>query len=451
MPRFLQKLPFAHQSWFLYLQFLIRHFIKDNCPQKSASLTYTTLLSIVPIITVILVLFSVVPALSEAREHVQQLFYQNLLPTGTGIREYLDNFAQKSSNLGLIGTLGLFLTTMMTLLTIENAFNQIWQIDERTGGLSSILRYWTMMTLAPIVLGVAFGASSAIRGLSFLNQQILGYGIDWAVSAQILSFLVMVAGFIGMYWFIPKTQVPAKNAIIAGVVSAVLFEILKQIFGIVMKNFTSYEAVYGAFAALPFFLLWLYLSWNIVLLGVEISYTLMIFHDKHTPKHHPFIAMLGMLHVLYVAHQQGKTVPELALRQTLGQDQSTWRTYVHHLTQSGLIAHTIDNHYVLTCDLKTVNAWEFYQSLPHTPPSPTHSHDTLWLCRIGERLSFIEQTTKEQLNISLTELFDENTNPPEVHSISSDDTSDALTTNHGLKDKLLKQSKVMLERLKNHR
>lgn len=83
-----------------------------------------------------------------------------------------------------------------------------------------------------------------------------------------------------MYWFIPKVQVPFKNAAIAGIVSAILFEILKTVFGTVMSNFTSYEAIYGAFAALPIFLLWIFLSWNIILLGVEISYTLTILIPK---------------------------------------------------------------------------------------------------------------------------------------------------------------------------
>lgn len=124
---FLKKLPFVKHPWFIYLNYLARHFIDDECSQKSASLTYTTLLSLVPIITVMLVLFSVVPAMAGIREQLQELIYNNLLPTsGETIRTHLDSFAQKSSNLGIIGVAGVFITTIMTLLTIEEAFNKIW-------------------------------------------------------------------------------------------------------------------------------------------------------------------------------------------------------------------------------------------------------------------------------------------------------------------------------------
>ena len=145
------------------------------------------------------------------------------------------------------------MTTIMTLTTIERAFNQIWRVDERSGGLKSLLRYWTIITLGPLVLGTAFIVSSTVQSLSFLNRQIAGYGIDWSFWVQMVSIGITVAGFIGMYWFIPKARVPAKSAIIAGVIVAVVFELLKHVFGTVMTNFTSYEAIYGALPRLLFF------------------------------------------------------------------------------------------------------------------------------------------------------------------------------------------------------
>ena len=240
MTQFLNKLPFAHHAWFMYIRLLVRHFLDDNCTQKAASLTYTTLLSLVPILTVMLVVFSSVPALEDVRGQVQQAVYSNLMPSsGATISQHIDSFAEKSSNLGIVGVGGVFVTTILTLITIETAFNEIWRVSERTGGVASVVRYWMMITVAPIILGVAFGASSAISGLSFLNRQIAGYGIDWGIWAKIISFLFTVGGFIAMYWFIPKVKVPLKNTVIAGAVVAILFETLKMVFGTVMTNFTS--------------------------------------------------------------------------------------------------------------------------------------------------------------------------------------------------------------------
>ncbi|MBO6198978.1 MAG: YihY family inner membrane protein, partial [Psychrobacter sp.] len=218
MENLLKKIPFLHQRWFQFLRFLTRHFFEDNCQQKAASLTYTTLLSIVPILTVLLMILSSVPALASVRAQIYEVIYSNLLPQSSlQVSKYINNFAEKSSNLTIIGSMVLFFTTIMTLTTIERAFNQIWRVENRSGGMKSILRYWTIVTLGPLILGTAFIVSSTVQSLSFLNRQIAGYGIDWSFWIQIVSIAVTVAGFISMYWFIPKARVPAKNAAIAGV------------------------------------------------------------------------------------------------------------------------------------------------------------------------------------------------------------------------------------------
>lgn len=430
MNALLDKLPFAKHTWFIYLRYLIGHFIDDECTQKSASLTYTTLLSLVPIITVMLVLFSIVPALSAVREQLQDVIYSNLLPSsGASIRTYLDGFAQKSSNLGLIGVAGVFVTTIMTLITIETAFNKIWRVQEEPNLLTSMLRYWTMITLAPIVLGVAFGASSAITGLSLFNQKFMGYGIDWAIWAQIISFVVMTAGFVGMYWFIPKTQVPIKNALIAGVVTAILFETLKTLFGSIMSNFTSYEAIYGAFAIIPVFLMWLYLSWNIILLGVEISYTLTIFETHHAPSRHAFLSVLQMLYLTYERHQEGKTVSEQELRAILSHEElMCWSVYINQLTKHKLITPTQRHEYVLSTDLDTISLWQMYRAMSYRLPFDDEmkqvlsNHDELWLHKLQNRLHTAQKHTQEALDIPLKRLFGGTDDTPDVPIIAPPDT-----------------------------
>ena len=212
MEKFSQKLPFLQQRWFQFLRFLVRHFFEDNCQQKAASLTYTTMLSIVPVLTVLLMILSSVPALASVRAQIYEVIYSNLLPQSSmQVSEYINDFAEKSSNLTIIGAMVLFFTTIMTLTTIERAFNQIWRVESRSGGIKSLLRYWTIVTLGPMVLGTAFIASSTVQSLSFLNRQIAGYGIDWGFWVQAVSVGITVAGFIGMYWFIPKARVPAKK------------------------------------------------------------------------------------------------------------------------------------------------------------------------------------------------------------------------------------------------
>lgn len=413
MVHLLNKLPFAHHRWFMYLRLLVRHFLEDNCTQKAASLTYTTLLSLVPMITVLLVIFATVPALSEMREQVQNAIYNNLLPSSSAqIAEYINSFAEKSTGLTTIGIGFLFITTIMLLITIETAFNQIWRVEEETGGMVSIVRYGFMVVGIPLVLGIAFIASNAVQSLDFLNRQFAGYGINWGVWVEILSFLVTITGFIAMYWFIPKVKVPLKNAIIAGLIIAIIFEIVKRLFGLIIANFTSYEAVYGTFAALPVFLMWIYLSWNLILIGVEISYTLTIFDTKEVPVRHPLLSLLDMLNLVYKNYQDGKATTEQQLRNVLGRKElPKWHTYINQLAHNQLISKA-DHGYTLKKDLHTINLWQFYKSLPYPLPIKKEL-DALrqadydpWFVELYDSLMKTEESVKNTLNMPLGYLFE---------------------------------------------
>lgn len=431
MTKLLKKLPFYNQRWFQFIRFLMRHFFEDDCQQKAASLTYTTMLSIVPILTVLLMILSSVPALASVRAQIYDVIYSNLLPqSSVQVSQYINDFAEKSTNLTAIGIMVLFITTIMTLTTVEKAFNQIWRVEDRSGGFKSIVRYWTIVTLGPLVLGTAFIASSAVQSISLLNRQVAGYGIDWSFWVQIVSIGVTMAGFIGMYWFIPKARVPVKNAAIAGVIIAVVFELLKQTFGVVMTNFTSYEAIYGAFAALPIFLLWIYLSWNLILLGVEISYTLTIFETKEVYPRHPLLSLLDMLNLVYSHHQQGEGVSEQELRDVLGRKElPKWYTYLNYLQDSDLITTTENDDYVLKRDLNQMSLWDFYKTLPYPLPIKDEleeiDENTMqpWLSLLIGRFIHTENYAKSELDLPLATIF-AHSEPRKKSDYRTDDSDD---------------------------
>lgn len=413
MEKLIKKFPFLQNHWFQFLRFLTRHFLEDNCQQKAASLTYTTMLSIVPILTVLLMILSSVPALATVRAQIYEVIYSNLLPQSSlQVSKYINSFAEKSTNLTAIGAMILFVTAIMTLTTIERAFNQIWRVEDRSGGMKTMLRYWAIVTMGPLVLGTAFIVSSTVQSLSFLNQQIGGYGIDWSFWVQVVSIAVTVAGFIAMYWFIPKARVPVKNAAIAGVFVAIMFELMKSLFGTVMTNFTSYEAIYGAFAAIPIFLLWIYLSWNLILLGVEISYTLTIFETKEVYPRHPLLSLLDMLNLVHTNHLQGNDVSEQELRDVLGRKElPKWYTYINYLQDSNLIAMTEKGDYVLKKDLSNMTLWDFYRTLPYPLPikdeldEMKQENQKPWLSLLVGRFENTESCAKKQLNLPLATIF----------------------------------------------
>lgn len=370
MDAYLKKLPFYHREWFQFLVFLIKRFEQNYCRERAAALTYTTMLAIIPMLTVFLVVLSTIPALVPARIKIQETLYSYLLPESSStITQYLNDFAEKSTNLTIIGIIFLFFTSIMMLSSIEEAFNKIWHVKHVRGGTIGFMRYWMIISLGPLFLGAIFALPSAITSIEILNSNFAGYSIDWSIWLKLIMVLLTLMSFTFMYWLIPNRKVPFKNAVYAGAIAGVIFELLKISFGFVMKHFTSYEIVYGAFAAFPVFLLWIYLSWNVVLLGVEISYALTMFRHSKTPPRHPLLSLLYILHLFYMRQKVGLTVSEAEMMSLLGKKEvEDWPDFVNILQQQSMIRKTDTGDYVLCRNLDQVDFWTFYQGLPFPLP-----------------------------------------------------------------------------------
>ena len=411
---YLRKLPFYDKKWFQFILFVIRRFETDRCREQAGSLTYTTLFAVVPMLTVFLVIISSIKALEPARQQLQQLIYSNFLPKTTiAFDKALNAFTDKSSNLTVIGILFLFITTVMMLTSIETVFNRIWRVTETRGGILGFMRYWTIISLGPILLGSAFVISSTVASLNVLSNNFAGYELDGAFIFWLISFSLTVLGFFILNWTIPNRNVPIKAAFFAGLFSATVFEMLKHLFSFVMSNFTSYEIVYGAFAAVPIFLLWIFLSWNIVLIGVEISFALTAFNsDTHMRrKRHAVIMLLDLLELFYQKQQNGQTVTESEALDVLGREEiGRWPSYVQLLEKQNLIKRTDDNNFVLLRNLAQVDFWSFYIQLPYTLPrreDVNHATDDKWLERIGPALIESDDYLAAKLAIPLANIFEE--------------------------------------------
>lgn len=408
----LKKLPFYNKTWFQFLIFVLRRFEANNCREQAGSLTYTTLFAVVPMLTVFLVIISSIKALEPARQQLQQLIYSNFLPkTSIAFDKALNAFTDNSSNLTIIGVLFLFFTTVMMLTSIETAFNRIWRVKETRNGIIGFMRYWTIISLGPILLGSAFVISSALASLNVLSNNFAGYEVDGAALFWLISFGLTIVGFFTLYWTIPNRSVPIRAAMIAAVFSAVTFELLKNLFGFVMTNFTSYQLVYGAFAAIPIFLLWIFLSWNVILLGVEISYALTAFHTGKTQTRHPVLMLLDMLELFYQKQKQGETVSDEEALNILGRGEiGRWPAYVRLLVKQNIIQRTDNDQYVLVRNLDHLDFWTFYKSLPYTLPDKADvlnlHEDDVWIQRIGPALIESDDYLSAKLSVPLSTILD---------------------------------------------
>lgn len=293
-----------------FVKLLLKRFNETRCPQVAGSLAFTTLLSLVPLLTVTVAMFGRFPGFSQLGAALKGFLLTNLLPDKAGkiIATYALQFSEKATNLTLIGTALLVASAFMLLLTIEGVFNQIWGVRRPRRLVTRITVYWLALSLGPVALGVCAFATSYFISLSMG----LVSSSAWLreLSLQIASLLLLSGFFALTYFAIPNCPVRGKYALTGGILAGALFLGMQQVFGHYVAKLPTYTLVYGTFAALPIFLAWLYSSWLVVLLGALVTATLPGFIER-TRVQEPYagihaMAAVHLLETLNRAHQHGR-------------------------------------------------------------------------------------------------------------------------------------------------
>ena len=257
--------------WFDTLRTLRLRFRDDHLGLTASSLTFTTLISLVPLVTVMLALFTAFPMFSRFQGALQQYFLQALVPDNIAkpVLLALTQFAGKANKLGSAGLIFLGITALALMFTIDRTLNAIWRVPKPRPLAQRVLVYWAALTLGPLLLGASLSltsyAVSASRGLVSELPGLLG----WVLG--LLQFALLATGMAGLFRFVPNTHVRWAHAAAGGVFVALGFELAKRGLAWYVAVVPTYSVVYGAFATLPILLLWVYLGWVIVLLGAVIA------------------------------------------------------------------------------------------------------------------------------------------------------------------------------------
>jgi len=344
---------FARELW--------RRFYEDDLTGSASSLTYTTLLSLVPLMSVLVTMLSAMPVFENISQQVQDFIFQNFVPTsGTVIQEYLSGFVEKARGLTVGMSLAVFVTSIMMMMTIEKALNRIWDTQPSRNFLHKVLIYWAVLTMGPLLVGGGLVMSSYLFNTAPGLRDIKVYLL------KILPVLASAGAFFFMYLIIPNRKVKWRSALIGALIAAILFEMAKRGFAWYVTTFPSYQKVYGALATIPLFLVWVYVSWVIVLLGGVIAATLEStrwrYKTAHFKKNQRFLLVLDILHRLWQASRQGKTVSmaELSEKRASIPDDELSHT-LDWLEQQRLIERNEDGDYFLLRDLETVSLKALYQ------------------------------------------------------------------------------------------
>jgi membrane protein len=244
---------------------------QERLPQVAGGLTFATVLSLVPLLAVSFALFARFPILRPFEKAIQEELLHSLLPAeiSRAVLRYLAQFAGNANGLTWVGSVFLLAAAMALLFTVENALNQLWQVKEQRPLLKRLGLYLLMLGLGAPVLGASLWATSYLASMSKGLIASLSPSMTFVLNSG--SLVLGVLGLAAMFYFVPNTKVRRRDALLGGILGSVAFELGKRGFALYILKVPTYKAVYGAFALLPVFLLWVYVSWLVTLAAALIT------------------------------------------------------------------------------------------------------------------------------------------------------------------------------------
>ena len=298
------------------LRFGTRRLEEERLPQVAGALTFTSILALVPMVTIAFALFTAFPLFATFRAALEAYFIQNLMPASMAntILGYINQFASKSARLSAYGGVALIFTSGMTMATIDHTFNRIWRVQKSRPLLQRILVYWAIITLGPLLIGVSISATSyvgvAATGAGVVGSHMLGSGFY-----TLASIILTTSAFTLLYITVPNQVVDWRDAIWGGLLAGIAFEIAKRLFTAYVLRFPTYTMIYGTVAALPIFLLWVYMLWMITLVGALLTAVLPVMrYERWAYKPTPcgtFVDALAVLRVLYQARDRESLIVDV--------------------------------------------------------------------------------------------------------------------------------------------
>lgn len=388
---------------------LLQEFVDKGCQQQAAALTYMTLFAVVPTLTVVFTMFSLFPAFDGIAGQLETFLFNYLLPdAGLEVESQLLKFTEQARSLTLAGVGMLVITAYLMIKNIERTFNRIWGVAEARRGLNNFLLYWAVLSLGPLLLGLGVAVSTYLLSLRFFSDHYDPSGI-LPFLLRYSPWVLTAAAFTLLFVAVPNCKVPLKNAFVGGCVTAICFELFKDLFGLVVAN-TSYTTVYGTFAMVPLFLLWIYLLWVIVLSGAVLVYTMTAFEEARPDTRARYPDLLAALLALWQFRQcqatgVGARDSELV---HVGVEAEQWLRIRELLIAGRVVTVTAGNEYVLCRDLSLLTLQQLAEIVGmqrHLPETDTALQEFAWFPEVAHRLHTIDRQAQAALAVTVEDIF----------------------------------------------
>lgn len=386
-----------------FWRYFWHRFGESHCTHSAAALSYTTLLALVPLLALSLAIFTAFPAFHEISDRLMDALFEQLVPAAREtIQQYVYTFADKAKKLTGPGILFLIVTALMLMITIEKSLNEIWRAPPYRAIHRRLLAYWSVLTLGPLLLGAAVAVTSRLMAQAHWGEVGPAFGL-----LKLLPFLFETVAFTLLFLVVPNARVKVRLAVAGGALSAALFELAKAGFTAYITRFPTYEAIYGALAAVPIFLVWLYLSWMVTLVGAQFTFCLHTFRDGAeesavpAPEHDLDLAY-GLLKRIWLGQRDDCLLTEADLaRHWPALNPAALDRILQILQANGWLARDESGAWLLRRDPHLHSLADLYHSHPYILPSPARAQ-----AELRPLLTPVSEALERSFDVPLARLFE---------------------------------------------
>ena len=418
--------------------YALHRFSADGCFAASGALSYTTLVSLVPLGVIVIGILSLFPSFADTRQELLALAFSYFVPAiSDQAAWWFQYFAGSAAQATAIGIIGIAGTGILMLVTVEDQLNALWRVTVRRPWSQRILAYWTLMTLGPLLVGMSLTLSTyldtAARRAGFDPQAIAQLASGWMhYFARLVPFVLELIAFTLLYCLIPNCAVRWRDGVVGAAVAAVVIEFLKIGFAIYIGAMSSYQTVYGAIAAIPIFLLWMYLSWMAVLLGAVVAANLPTWRIDERLAHLSSGGVrlgfsLALIAALARAQRRGAACRTVDLANALGVATSMIDEHLKRLAQAGFTAPTQAGGWVLAWNPETATLHDLYGALDLPLAGSWRMPQPLapWQQQVSAAMDRIVSAEAAAMRVTLAALIPEiGSAPPPIRAVAREVASE---------------------------
>ncbi|MEX2642555.1 MAG: YihY family inner membrane protein [Acetobacterales bacterium] len=396
-----------------FLAFVWRRMLNDNCPQMAGSLSFTSLLALVPLTTIAFAMFAAFPVFRAQREQIRDFVIDNFIPGAVdNVQSHLDAFVNNAGSLTSIGILFLGVTAVLLLVSIETALNTIFRVAQPRPTINRILVYWAVLTLLPLLVGTSFSMSAYLQTQTRAVEAIGGDLDTFGYLLRGLPALLLVTAFTLVFKIVPNRPVQWKYAVLGGTMAGLAFAALRRGFGTYLVYFPTYEAVYGALATLPILMVWMYMSWLVVLAGASLTAALPEWRSRHQDREitrgERIALAVDLLGLLARASRNGGPLGYETIVDNSRMSDSSVHDVLCELRHAGYVAAVgAEEAWVLARDLGSATVYDLLQDLGIA--TPTGEDDA---APLGRTLSAADHASREHLGRPLSQVVEHRSAEP---------------------------------------